>query len=136
RVRDLSGLRYLIAGAGPEEPVLRRLVDGLGLSHIVDFLGFVPDEDLPDLYRAADLIVMPSAFLPGRWDLIEGFGIAFAEASASGKPVIAGRSGGTEDAVQDGVTGRLVDPGDAAGVAQAIRTLLFDRRLAEQMGRA
>src|SRR6266550_4177369 len=135
-LRDLPGLRYLIAGAGPEAPALRRLVDGLGLSKIVDFLGFVPDGDLPDLYRAADLVVMPSAFLPGRWDLIEGFGIAYAEASASGKPVIAGRSGGTEDAVQDGVTGRLVDPDDAVELAEVMRTLLLDRPLAERMGRA
>src|SRR6266550_6958586 len=135
-LRDLPGLRYLIAGAGPEAPALRRLVDGLGLSKIVDFLGFVPDGDLPDLYRAADLVVMPSAFLPGRWDLIEGFGIAYAEASASGKPVIAGRSGGAEDAVQDGVTGRLVDPDDAVELAEVMRTLLLDRPLAERMGRA
>jgi glycosyltransferase involved in cell wall biosynthesis len=79
---------------------------------------------------------MPSAFLPGRWDLIEGFGISYAEASASGKPVIAGRCGGTEDAVQDGVTGVLVDPHDVAALARTIRVLLSNRPLADRLGRA
>lgn len=135
-LRDMAGLRYLIAGSGPEEQSLRRLVDSLGLTQMVDFLGFVPDEDLPDLYRVADLFVMPSEFLPGRWDLIEGFGIAYVEASASGKPVIGGRSGGTEDAVQDGVTGILVDPHDVAALARAIRMVLSNRLLGERLGRA
>ncbi len=135
-LRDMAGIRYLIAGSGPEERSLRRLVDSLGLAQTVDFLGFVTDEDLPDLYRVADLFVMPSAFLPERWDLIEGFGIAFAEASASGKPVIGGRSGGTGDAVRDGVTGILVDPHDVAALAKAMRTLLSNRLLAERLGRA
>jgi phosphatidyl-myo-inositol dimannoside synthase len=135
-LRDMSGIRYLIVGTGPEEHSLRRLVASLGLDQIVDFLGFVPDGDLPDIYRVADLFVMPSAFLPGRWDLIEGFGIAYAEASASGKPVIAGRSGGTEDAVQDGVTGILVDPDDAAALASAIRELLSNRPLTDRLGQS
>lgn len=135
-LRGIPGLRYLIAGSGPEEGRLRRLVFSLGLAGQVEFLGHVADETLPDLYRAADVFVMPSAFLPGRWDLVEGFGIAYLEASAAGKSVVAGRSGGTEDAVVDGVTGFLVDPADPVALARTVRALLEDPSLAERMGKA
>ena len=135
-LRDVPGVRYLVAGAGPEESALRRLAASLGVAGQVDFLGHVPDEELPDLYRAADIFVMPSGFMPGRLDYVEGFGIAYLEAAASAKPVVAGASGGTADAVVDGVTGLLVDPQDPAAVGRAIRLLIEDPSLAERLGRA
>jgi len=101
----------------------------------VDFLGYVPDEDLPDLYRAADIFVMPSGVLPRRLDYVEGFGIAYLEASACGKPVIGGRSGGSEDAVVDRVTGILVNLEDQAEIGWAIRTLIQDPVLAQRLWR-
>jgi phosphatidylinositol alpha-1,6-mannosyltransferase len=64
----------------------------------------------------------------------EGFGIVFLEAAASGCPVIAGRSGGTEDAVIDGETGFLVTPTDVDAVAAATIRLLTDEPLAVQLG--
>ena len=135
-LRDIPGVRYLIAGSGPEGAALRRLAASLGVEGQVEFLGYVPDEELPDLYRAADIFVMPSGFMPGRLDYVEGFGIAYLEAAASAKPVVAGASGGTADAVVDGVTGLLVDPQDPAAVGRAIRLLIEDPSLAERLGRA
>jgi phosphatidylinositol alpha-1,6-mannosyltransferase len=66
--------------------------------------------------------------------LAEGFGIALVEASACGKPVIAGRSGGVPDAVQDGLTGLLVNPVDSEAVAAAIVKVLREPCLANTMG--
>jgi len=134
-LRDIPALRYLIAGSGPEESALRRTAASLGVEDQVVFLGHVPDGELPDLYRAADVFVMPSGSVD-RADLVEGFGIAYLEASASGKPVVGGRTGGTENAVVDGVTGFLVDPKDPAALARALRAVLEDPSLAERMGRA
>lgn len=135
-LRDISGVRYLVAGSGPMESVLQTLAASLGVGEQVDFLSIVPEEDLPELYRAADIFVMPSGVMHGRLDCVEGFGIAYLEASASGKPIVAGRSGGTEDAVVDGVTGILVDPDDPAAVGQTIRALIQDGQLAQRLGRA
>ena len=67
-------------------------------------------------------------------NLIEGFGISLLEASASGLPVIAGRSGGVEDAVLDGETGILVNPDDPHDIAQALKLLLDNNALANDLG--
>ena len=66
--------------------------------------------------------------------LAEGFGIAFLEASACGKPVIGGNSGGVPDAIRDGVTGFLVDPDDAEELAGKILRVLQERGLAAELG--
>jgi phosphatidylinositol alpha-1,6-mannosyltransferase len=128
-------LRYAIAGRGPEEPALRALAASLSVADRVAFLGYVPDDELPALYRACDLFTMPSRALAQR-DGIEGFGIVFLEANACGRPVVGGRSGGMADAVVDGVTGFLVDPLDPAAIAGAIAALLADPARAEAMGAA
>jgi phosphatidyl-myo-inositol dimannoside synthase len=134
RVRQAVGpVRYLIAGSGPEEQKLRGLARDQGCGEDVIFVGHVSDEDLPLLYAACDVFVMPSRALPER-DGIEGFGIVFLEAGASGKPVIGGRSGGISDAVVDGTTGVLVNPQDVEEVAEALIRLLRDREDAARMG--
>jgi len=125
--------RYAVAGVGPQQPRLARLVAELGLGDVVRFLGFVPDDDLPALYNAVDLYVGASR----RVDLLaEGFGIALVEASASGLAVVGGRSGGVPDAVRDGETGILVDPDHPASVAAGITRLLTDAELRGRMGAA
>lgn len=83
--------RYLIAGEGPDRPRLERMVSEAGIEELVTFLGFVPDEDLPDLYRAADVFALPSTG--------EGFGIVFIEAMACGTPAIGLDVGGALDAL-------------------------------------
>jgi phosphatidylinositol alpha-1,6-mannosyltransferase len=79
---------------------------------------------------------MASREIPGRLDLIEGFGISFLEASASGLPIIAGRSGGVADAVRNGETGLLVAPEDPKEIAEAICLLLTNSDLRGRLGDA
>jgi phosphatidyl-myo-inositol dimannoside synthase len=125
--------RYAIGGVGEARPYLEGLVRELGLADAVKFLGFVPEADLPGLYTAADVFALVSR----RYDLlVEGFGIAAMEASASGLPVVAGREAGLIDAVHDGETGLLVDPYCPAAVADGINRLLADPALRRRMGAA
>lgn len=131
-------LAYLIVGKGREEARLRRLADDLGLHDRVIFAGYVPDADLPRYYTLCAVFVMPNrtttqTALAGD---IEGFGISFIEASACGKPVIAGRSGGASEAVVDEETGLLVDPESPDAVAAALLRVLRDPDLARRLGEA
>ena len=114
-------LEYLVAGEGPDRGRLERLAVAAGVAERVRWLGSVPTEDLPGLYALADLYLGLS-----REEGLEaeGFGIALADAAAAGVAVIAGRSGGTADAVRDGETGLRVDPTDAGAVASAVSGLL------------
>jgi len=125
---------YNIVGEGEEETRLRILANNLGLERQVTFTGFIPDSQLPDIYAACDIFIMASRQIPGRLDLVEGFGISLLEASASGLPVVAGRSGGVADAVIDGETGVLVDPDDPQNIAHALKLLLRDNEFARQLG--
>jgi phosphatidyl-myo-inositol dimannoside synthase len=127
---------YVIVGEGDEERRLRKIVKELGLVNEVIFTGHIPDLELPGVYASADIFVMASREIPGRLDLIEGFGIAFLEAAASGLPVIAGRSGGVADAVRNGNTGFLVEPDDPKEIAEAIRLLLTNSDLRRRFGGA
>ena len=107
---------YVIAGEGDDRPRLEQLASELGVVELTRFLGRVPDEMLPALYRAADVFVMPSTG--------EGFGIAFLEAIASGVPVVAGAADGSSDPLRDGLDGRLIAPASEAEVADAVADAL------------
>jgi glycosyltransferase involved in cell wall biosynthesis len=117
-------LRVLCAGEGAARAALEARRAALGLDDTVRFLGRV--DDIATLLAAADLMVMPSHQ--------EGLGVAALEAMAAGVPVIASRVGGLPEAVQDGETGILVPPGDAAALALAIARLAADRTLARCLG--
>jgi phosphatidyl-myo-inositol dimannoside synthase len=125
--------RYAVAGVGNVRPHFERLVAERGLGSAVRFLGFVPDDELPALYNAADLYVGASRQVAL---LAEGFGIAIVEASACGLAVVGGRSGGVPDAVRDGETGILVDPDDPTALARGITGLLADPERRRRMGAA
>lgn len=125
---------YTIVGQGPEEMRLREMAQALGLENQVEFTGFIPDNQLPAIYTSCDIYVMASREITGHLDLVEGFGISFLEASASGLPVVAGNSGGVSDAVQHGKTGLLVSPDDSEDIASAINLLLTDDNLARRLG--
>lgn len=124
---------YLIAGDGEERERLEVLCDELALRRYVRFLGNIENRQLPALYCASELFVMPSYEVEATGD-IETFGISYVEANACGLPVIGGRSGGTADAVIDGETGLLVDPHDVDEIAAAIIRLLTDRELTRRLG--
>jgi phosphatidylinositol alpha-1,6-mannosyltransferase len=125
-------IRYLIAGDGEERHALEALVATHGLGDRVTFLGAVPGSDLPALYAACDLFVMPNRLVHGD---LEGFGIVFLEAAAVGRPAIGGTTGGVPEAVEDGRTGLLVEGTDAGELARAIRSMMSPARRSE-MGAA
>ena len=119
--------RYLIVGSGPYEPSLRDLVAQLGVVAEVIFVGQVTDEDLVAHYCLGDVFVMPNRELPD--GDTEGFGLVFLEANSCGLPVIAGRDGGSRDAVHDGINGLVVDGTSVAAIVASMRALLEDRAL-------
>jgi len=132
---EFPTLQYLIVGDGPHRPTLEEMARRLGVAPRVRFEGRVPDERLPDYYRAASVVALVSRHRQVEND-VEGFGIVFLEAAATGRPSVGGRSGGIEDAVVDGETGLLVDPSSPGETAAAIGRLLRDRDLAARMGEA
>lgn len=125
----------LIVGSGPYRSALERLVARLGLGDHVVFTGAVPSTDLPELYAAGDVFAMPCRTRNRGLD-VEGLGIVYLEASATGLPVLAGDSGGAPDAVRAGETGYVVDGRDLASVADHVSGLLLDGALADRVGRA
>ena len=129
-----SDLLYLIVGKGPDCERLEKLAGELGVGDSVRFCGFVPDDDLPDYYRMCDIYTMPNREVFDSTDSIEGFGISFVEASACGKPVIGGKSGGAVEAVAEGVSGYLIDPDSAEDFCRAAEKLLSDDVLRENIG--
>ena len=92
-----------------------------------------------DLHKGHDYVLealrlLASREMPGRPDILEGFGISFLEASASGLPIVAGHSGGVPDAVRDGKTGLLVKPDDASAIAEALQQVISDVKFARKLG--
>jgi phosphatidylinositol alpha-1,6-mannosyltransferase len=134
-IAGLPDVALAIAGAGRDQARLQRRADEHGIAPRVRFLGRVPDdESFPELYACADVFAMPCR---DRWGGLEaeGFGIVFLEAAAAGIPSVAGRSGGSHEAVVDGETGFVVD-GRALDVRGALEALLADDDLRARMGAA
>jgi phosphatidylinositol alpha-1,6-mannosyltransferase len=126
RVPDAA---LLVVSGGPYRSALERLARESGVSRDVVFTGSVPWEDLPAYFAAGDVFAMPCRTRRGGLD-VEGLGIVYLEASATGLPVVAGDSGGSPDAVRDGETGYVVDGRDLDAIADRVATLLADRELA------
>lgn len=136
RVRAaIPGAALLIVGGGPHRKKLERLVAQHQLGADVTLTGGVPWSELPSHYAAGDVFAMPSR--TRNWGLdVEGLGIVYLEASATGLPVIAGDSGGAPDTVLQGETGLVVQGGNVAAVADAVVELLGDPQRAAAMGQA
>jgi phosphatidylinositol alpha-1,6-mannosyltransferase len=123
----------LIVGGGPYRKDLERLAEETGVARSVRFTGAVPGEELPAHYGAGDVFAMPCRTRRGGLD-VEGLGIVYLEASATGLPVVAGDSGGAPDAVLDGETGWVVRGDSAEETAERTVTLLNDSALRRRMG--
>ena len=123
--------KYLIVGSGDELPYLQHLCAEVGVEDQVIFAGQVPDEELPSYYAACDIFIMPNREVDGD---IEGFGMVYLEAGAAGKPVIGGKSGGTDDAIVDGMTGLRVDGNNSVEIGGAVIDLLSAPDRAKTMG--
>jgi phosphatidylinositol alpha-1,6-mannosyltransferase len=135
------GAALVVIGEGYYKPALTRLSRRLGVADDVHFVGAVSDEELPAYLAAADVFAMPCRTQLGGM-LLEGLGLITLEASASGLPVVVGRSGGAPDAVIHGETGLVLDVGavvvgDAVrSLTQALDRLLADDALRKAMGSA
>ncbi|HBP90300.1 MAG TPA: glycosyltransferase family 4 protein [Nitrospirales bacterium] len=132
-LKSALDVTYLIVGEGPYRSQLERLAKDMQVEDRVVFAGQVEQEDIPEVYGMCEVFTMPSRDQTESCD-VEGFGLVFLEANASGKPVIAGRSGGIPDAVIEGVSGLLVNPTDIDEIANAIVKLLLNRDLATRLG--
>ena len=120
----VSPLVVLLAGDGPHRDQLESEVRRRGLNSVVRFLG--QRYDIPELISLSAVVVLPS--------LAESFGFAALEAMTLSRPVVAARTGGIPEVVDDGITGLLVLPGDADGLAVALSRILKDREWAAALG--
>ncbi|WP_189535754.1 glycosyltransferase family 4 protein [Streptomyces roseolilacinus] len=123
----------LVVGGGPYAKDLHRLARETGVADSVQFTGPVPWEELPAHHGAGDVFAMPCRTRRGGLD-VEGLGIVYLEASATGVPVVAGDSGGAPDAVLDGETGWVVRGDSPQEAAERIVPLLQDPELRRRMG--
>jgi glycosyltransferase involved in cell wall biosynthesis len=121
---EMSELRMLIAGDGPDKEPLRELARRHGMADRVMLIGF--RDDVPDVLAALDVAVSSS--------VSEGGPLAVMEFMEAARPIVATRVGGVPDLIDDGVHGLLVPPGDADALTAALRRVLADRDAARRMG--
>ncbi|MDP2789698.1 MAG: glycosyltransferase [bacterium] len=115
-------LHYYIVGRGTEEGKIRQRIAALALEDRIHVLNNV--EDTSVVYAAADLFLFPS--VPGENGDVEGYGLVSVEAQAHGLPVLASNTGGIPETISPGITGELVEPGEADEIAKAIEPFLKD----------
>ena len=129
--KKFPGVKYVIVGQGEDRGYLEHVTRDVGVENSVVFVGRVENKDLQAFYAACDIFVMPNRQIGGD---VEGFGMVFLEASAAGKPVIGGKSGGTNEAILDGKTGCRIDGESVDEIAGAILSLLSHPDDARRMG--
>lgn len=120
-----------VCGSGPELKDLQRLSKNLGVSDKVTFRGFTDDCVMLELLQASDIFVMPNKTVDGD---LEGFGLVFLEANACRLPVIGGRSGGVVDAIEDGVSGYLIDPGVVSDIVKKLNFFILNKAEIKRIG--
>src|SRR5215468_10559220 len=120
-------LQLVAVGEGDDRNWLQDLAEEHGVNMHVHFLSGLNYAQLASCYAACEMFALPSRG--------EGFGLVYLEAMACGKPVIGGAHGGAPEVISDGVTGYLVQHGDAVQLATSIETLLANPELAKEMGR-
>jgi glycogen synthase len=114
-----------IVGEGPDRELLRNLTQQLGVASEIHFSGSLSRAAVAERYRAADLFTLPSS--------AEAFGNVFAEALASGLPIVGSTVGGIPELVEHGVNGLLIDPGQPLALSRAIHYLAQDPELRQMM---
>ncbi|MCW4355393.1 glycosyltransferase family 4 protein [Hoyosella sp. YIM 151337] len=131
----VAGTALLIVGGGPYADQLRTLARECGVEDDVVFTGSVPADELAAHHAVGDVFAMPCRTRGAGLD-VEGLGIVFLEASATGVPVVAGRSGGAPETVREGETGFVVNGRSLAEITDRIVALLHDPDRAAAMGKA
>jgi glycosyltransferase involved in cell wall biosynthesis len=132
---QLPQARYWIVGSIDDVNYFKQLQHFIAAHRLkdVEFLGEVSEEKLRQCYEQASLFLLT----PQQIGLyFEGFGLVYLEAGAYGLPVIGTKTGGVPDAVKDGVTGLLFEPGDVEGLSRGLLLLLTNRDLARKFGQA
>lgn len=133
--RRVHGAALVIVGGGPHAEALHRMARDSGVGSDVVFTGGVPGDELPAHYAMGDVFAMPCRTRGAGLD-VEGLGIVFLEASATGVAVVAGDSGGAPETVLEGETGRVVDGRSHEQIARVIGDLLADPAEAARLGAA
>ena len=122
--KEFPDIKVLFFGKGKYQVNLEQKIEALGLQETVQFTGFC--DDMPALFGCIDLLVHPA--------LMEGLGVSLLQASQQGVPIVASAVGGIPEAVEDGVNGLLVPPGDTLELKRAVQSLLGNSELRTQMG--
>jgi glycogen(starch) synthase len=117
--------QVLLVGDGPKRKRLKREAKRIGVADRLHFVGFVAHERLPAVLAHADVLVLPSIY--------EELGTVLLEAMQAALPIVASRTGGIPDVIEDGVNGMLVPPDEPEALAHAINRLLADRNLARRL---
>lgn len=133
--QQVSGATLLLVGGGKYRRRLEAMIQAEGLSQDVVLAGEVSDTELPAYFAAGDIFAMPCRTRNYGLD-VEGLGIVYLEASATGLPVVAGTSGGAPEAVLAGETGFVIPSNSIYSLVDALVTLLTDRELSLRLGRA
>ena len=127
-LKEIPDAKLILVGKGPLEKSLQLSLNIPALKKSVIFYGAASNNELPHIYAASDVVVLPS--------LIEGFGIVLLEAMATAKPCVAAKAGGTEDAIEDTVTGFLVPPANPKALFEKLLMLIDDKDLSLKFGNA
>lgn len=133
-LEKVPNLVWLIIGDGSKKDEIIKSIQKNYLQNVVRFIGKLPYTELPKYYQLADLMVLLTH--PDESSTEEAWGTAFVEAAASGLPVVAGRAGGVEEAVENMTTGLVVDVYQDMSIISAITELLRDKDSAKKMGQA
>ena len=130
-LKEVPNLVYVIVGAGEELSNCQLLMVNGQLEGSVLIITNANEDEKWAWYELCDIFIMPARNIKGD---VEGFGIVYLEANLAGKPVIAGDSGGVRDAVEDGVSGLLINPEDINEIKNAIIKLAQDKNLRKKLG--
>jgi 1,4-alpha-glucan branching enzyme len=127
-VQKFRDVKFVISGEGSKQnkTKLIRMARKLRIQNSILFLGYFPDEKLPDLYAASDIFVLPA--------LYENFPFAILEAQSTGLPVISTKVGGIPELIIDKKTGLLFDPENSEQLVEEITALLQNPQFAEEIG--
>ncbi|PIR04104.1 MAG: hypothetical protein COV59_02885 [Candidatus Magasanikbacteria bacterium CG11_big_fil_rev_8_21_14_0_20_39_34] len=132
-LEEVPNLVWIIVGEGSQKQNLLKMVQKYSLQNIVRFIGHVPHDEIKTYYYLSDVFILLTHPYQG---MEEGLGLVFLEASATGIPMIAGMSGGVEEAVIHEKTGLVVDTYNETQVKEAIARLLKDEKYASALGKA
>jgi len=127
-VQDIPDFHLTVIGDGPDRKVLENTAHDLGLSAHISFVGYKSQSEVAETLTKQDMLILPS--------FAEGVPVVLMEAMAAELPVVTTQIAGVPELVQDGISGRLVPPGDAPALQKAVQHVLSDPNIARAMGQA